>query len=140
MENDKQLSAFYEIPDMLVHHVERRTAITKRKKFRRAVKLEGDLVYYSSIFGGVIKVSKGFVSDGASVPQIFWNMFPPFGKYLESAVVHDMLCKAGKNGLPICDSKTAHNIFDEALEVQGIPFLKRKTMAWSVKLLGPRFS
>ena len=139
MKEDIRLAAFYEIPPMLVYDVERRTLITKRKKFRRAVRLDGDLVYYSNIFGGIITVGEGFPSDGASVPQILWNLFPPFGEYLESAVVHDMLCKAGKTGIPLCDSKTAHKIFGEAMKAQGIPSLKRKTMTWAVRMFGPKF-
>lgn len=34
-------------------------------------------------------VPKGFESDGASVPRIFWSIYPPWGKYAEAAVLHD---------------------------------------------------
>ncbi|MDE2106452.1 MAG: DUF1353 domain-containing protein [Patescibacteria group bacterium] len=36
-------------------------------------------------------VPVGFVTDLASVPKIFWDILPPFGKYTEAAVVHDWL-------------------------------------------------
>lgn len=34
-------------------------------------------------------VPTGFVTDGASVPRIFWNLFPPSGSYFPAAIVHD---------------------------------------------------
>lgn len=42
----------------------------------------------------VIKVPTGFITDFASVPRIFWSVFPPFGKYTKCAVLHDRLCVA----------------------------------------------
>lgn len=38
-----------------------------------------------------VKVPKGFVSDLASVPGIFWGKYPPTGRYAYAAVVHDYL-------------------------------------------------
>lgn len=39
---------------------------------------------------GVITVPSGFVTDGASVPKVLWNVFPPFdGDYDAAAVLHD---------------------------------------------------
>jgi phosphoenolpyruvate synthase/pyruvate phosphate dikinase len=35
-----------------------------------------------------IEVPSGFVTDGASIPRIFWVFFSPM-QYLESAVIHD---------------------------------------------------
>lgn len=62
----------------------------------------------------LIRVEKGFITDFASVPRIFWSIFPPFGRYTKAAVLHDRLCVAflnkelwdnvavDKNKLPIC--------------------------------------
>lgn len=38
-----------------------------------------------------VRVPKGFVTDLASVPQIFWSKYPPTGRYAYAAVVHDYL-------------------------------------------------
>ena len=37
----------------------------------------------------------GFWSDGASVPRIFWSIFPPWGKYTRCALLHDYLYSLG---------------------------------------------
>lgn len=36
-------------------------------------------------------VPKGFVSDGASVPRIFWWVMTPTGVLFEASVLHDFL-------------------------------------------------
>lgn len=40
---------------------------------------------------GVIIVPKGFETDFASVPRLFWNILPPWGEYAPAAIVHDYL-------------------------------------------------
>ena len=82
---------------------------------------------------GVIYVPAGFVSDGASVPQIFWSIFPPFGKYLEAAVVHDYIYEE------LCHKFTkekADRVFKELLKVLRISSVKRNTMYQCVKYGG----
>lgn len=39
----------------------------------------------------VVHIPKGFITDFASVPRIFWNIMPPNDKYGKAAVVHDFL-------------------------------------------------
>lgn len=41
----------------------------------------------------IVTVPRGFRSDLASVPRLFWSIYPPFGKYGEAAIVHDYLYK-----------------------------------------------
>jgi hypothetical protein len=36
-------------------------------------------------------VPAGFVTDFASTPRSVWSIFPPFGKYMMAATVHDFL-------------------------------------------------
>jgi len=38
-----------------------------------------------------ITVKRGFVTDFASVPRLFWSLLPTWGKYGPPAVVHDFL-------------------------------------------------
>ncbi len=130
----KMKSEFKQIPDMVV------TSIKNDKgRFRRAVKLKGDLVYHSNILGRRTTVPDGFVSDGASVPQFFWSRYPPFGEYLEAAVVHDLYCVLGHQGQSPISSKVAAQVFREAMAAIGYSKWKRNVMYLAVLWFGPRF-
>jgi hypothetical protein len=39
----------------------------------------------------IIVVPRGFVTDLASTPRSLWSLYPPFGKYLSAAILHDYL-------------------------------------------------
>lgn len=78
----------------------------------------------------VIKVPKGFVTDGASIPKIFWSIIGgPWGKYGYAAVVHDYLYH-----IKIYTRKKSDKIFLEAMGVLGVSKWKRITMYWAVRL------
>ena len=53
--------------------------------------------YIYSINGYEIKVFKGFVTDGASVPHSLQWLYNPYGKYINAAVVHDYLYSVYNN-------------------------------------------
>lgn len=53
--------------------------------------------YIYSINGYDIKVFKGFVTDGASVPHSLQWLYNPYGKYINAAVVHDFLYSCYNN-------------------------------------------
>lgn len=38
-----------------------------------------------------VTVPKGFVTDFASIPKIFWSVLPPDGSYVYAAILHDYL-------------------------------------------------
>jgi hypothetical protein len=114
-------------------------SIVRKGKFRRAVKLKQGLHFYSEVLGREVVVPAEFVSDGASVPQIFWNIFPPFGLYLESAIVHDWFCVEGKAGRLDIKSSVAHRVFREAMKAQGVAVWKRCAMWAAVRTFGPRW-
>jgi Protein of unknown function (DUF1353) len=38
-----------------------------------------------------VKVPKGFITDLASIPQVFWSALPRDGKYIYPAIIHDYL-------------------------------------------------
>ena len=45
---------------------------------------------------GSFTIPKGYVTDGASVPRVFWCLFPPNKTdYLPCAIIHDYLCDKG---------------------------------------------
>lgn len=51
--------------------------------------------YYMCEYGSVL-VPKGYKTNGADIPRIFWSIFPPNSpEYLSAVVVHDYLCDKG---------------------------------------------
>ena len=106
--------------------------------FQDAIRLNRDFFYDSDLIGHV-KIDAGFVSDGASVPRILWRIFPPFGKYLEAAVVHDHFCVLGHAGESPINSIMAAKVFKEAMLACGVGWLRRWSMYLAVRVGGPRF-
>ena len=53
--------------------------------------------YIYSINEYEIKVFKGFITDGASVPKSLQWLYNPYGKYINAAVVHDYLYSVYNN-------------------------------------------
>lgn len=107
-------------------------------KWTRVAILDAELIYDSPKFG-IVQVPFGFESDGASVPQILWNLYPPFGKYLEAAIIHDWFCVLGEDGTSPISSQDAARLFLEVMKVMGIGKWKRTNMYWAVRLGGPSF-
>jgi len=89
--------------------------------------------------GDIITVPTGFVTDLASVPQALWNIFPPFGKYTEAAVIHDYLYKTGGHipgHLRVYTKGDADNIFKDASRLCEVGSVKSQLMYWAVKAFG----
>jgi len=74
-------------------------------------------------------VQAGMLTDGASVPQLFWNIIPPWGPYGQAAVVHDLLCRSLtilQDGKPTAITRARCDaILMEAMTVLGVPWAKR---------------
>lgn len=100
------------------------------------IKVLDNFRYLSSY--GVIKVPKGFLSDGASVPRPFWAIFSPFnGDYFEAALIHDYLySKASDFDHPMLTRPEADEIFKEAMYNLGVGWLTRGTIYTAVRLGG----
>lgn len=79
----------------------------------------------------VIVVPSGFITDFASIPQFFWSILPPFGKYSPAAVIHDWLYFTQTRKRSECDK-----IFLEAMEVMEVNWMTRHTMYRAVRLFG----
>jgi hypothetical protein len=90
--------------------------------------------YHSDFTPWPIEIPAGYESDGASVPRLFWRLFPPSGPWTGAAIVHDWLCDTRE--LP---SKTAHAVFDEAMRDLGVAAFYRVTMGSAVRWFGPRW-
>lgn len=81
----------------------------------------------------IIAVSKGFVTDFASVPRLFWLVIPKWGKYGNAAVIHDWLYWEQSDKR---DRKSADLIFLEAMVVLKVSRWKRKVIYDAVRLFG----
>lgn len=78
-----------------------------------------------------ITVPAGFVTDGASVPRLFWNIVPPYGRYLVAAIVHDYMYETAHNYKGYADA-----VFLLNMERAGVKKWKRIVMYYAVKLFG----
>ena len=112
-----------------------------------------EFVYYRDDDGNFkIKVENGFITDFASVPRMFWSIFPPFGKYTKAAVLHDRLCEAYNHkekwsavitedsNVPdeikdrLVTRREADDIFLEAMTAIKVPKFTRRCLYASVRL------
>jgi len=93
--------------------------------------------YVSDRLGRVIEVPAGFVTDYASVPRLFWSLYPPDGDYTPAAVVHDWLYSAQVDGEgePITRA-AADAVFLAALAACGVPFARRRLLYAAVRAGG----
>lgn len=99
----------------------------------RRWKLVFSFIYHvgSHYSNNIISVPVGFVTDFASIPWLFWNFLPAWGKYGKAAVIHDYLYQTGSRS-----RKESDTIFLEAMLAGGTKPWKAKVMYWAVKLFG----
>lgn len=92
-----------------------------------------------------VEVSKGFTTDFASVPSLFWAIIPRWGKYGTAAVVHDYLYKhhtivLRENGIQWggrgVTRKESDDIFHTLMLRYGTKPWKAFVMYWAVRLFG----
>ena len=81
--------------------------------------------------GDHIIVPKGFQTDFASVPRVFWRILPPDGQYTQAAVLHDYLYNKQDRSRKECD-----DIFFEAMGVLKVDEWKRVLMYHAVRTFG----
>lgn len=93
--------------------------------------------------GDRVKVPRGFKTDYASVPFIFWVFIPPWGKYGKAAVIHDYLYQTHSERnqnmwqkMFSKERKRADNIFHEAMGILGVAPWRKFLMYWAVRLFG----
>jgi hypothetical protein len=89
--------------------------------------------YISSM--GTVTAHRGFATDGASIPRIFWNILSPFGDYFGAAIIHDWLYSPFNESF---DRSESDAIFKEAMFNAGIGWSKRETIYRAVRLFGWR--
>lgn len=86
---------------------------------------------YTTNAGEKITVPAGSKSDGASIPRLFWRIFPPFGRYWRAALLHDYLYRYTLRPKAECDK-----IFREAMLACGVGRLQAWIIYQGVHLFG----
>lgn len=78
----------------------------------------------------LVTVSKGFITDFASIPRLFWSVIGhPTGKYGKAAVIHDYLYHVQE----VSRSK-ADRIFLQAMKDLKVSWWRRRTMWLAVRM------
>jgi len=90
--------------------------------------------YHSSC--GTVTIPTGFITDGASIPKVFWSILYPFGPYFPAALVHDYLYSKASNQFFHVSRETADKIFKEAMFNIGIGWITRETIYRAVRIGG----
>jgi hypothetical protein len=80
---------------------------------------------------GKVTVEKGFDTDYASIPRVFWSIYPPDGDYSPAAVVHDSDYWKQKVTREVADAT-----FLEGMETLGVPWARRQLIYRSVRAFG----
>jgi hypothetical protein len=83
--------------------------------------------------GERVTVPKGFVTDLATIPPIFWWVLPPQGNYGLAAILHDWLYW---DQWTARDRERADRIFEIAMEEMGVGLPLRKAMWSAVRIYG----
>lgn len=99
----------------------------------------------------IIHIEKGFKTDFASIPRSLWSIFPPTGKYIKAAVIHDYLTdNKGKivyfktledianNNVEYIEmsKKRVDEIFKEAMGVLGVSSFVKYIVWKTVSIFG----
>lgn len=92
-------------------------------------RLKEALIYAGS---DLVVIPAGFVFDGASVPQLFTNLFPKSGaRYDRAACLHDWLYATQTTS-----RKEADDLFLEAMKADGVNWATRRTIYRAVRMFG----
>lgn len=90
--------------------------------------------------GDLITIPKGYQTNGADIPRIFWRLYPPYApEYMPAVLIHDYLCdKAIDEYANKADLREkflyADNAFREILEKLNISKSKVKLFYNAVRL------
>jgi hypothetical protein len=80
-------------------------------------------------------VPAGMVTDGASIPRVFWIKYPPFtGNYRNAAIVHDHYCNTQSRSW-----QDTHNMFYDAMLTAKVDGKTAKILWAAVYGFGPRW-
>lgn len=114
-------------PDSL--HIEDAGMIGESRVFRLTERFR----YLSSL--GCVTVPRNTLTDGASIPKVFWSVLYPFGAWFPAAVIHDFLYSIGNDDYT---RDEADFIFLEAMYNVGVPWHRRHVIHAAVRMFGGR--
>ncbi len=99
------------------------------------IRLERDFGYRDS-GGRWWPVPRRVVSDGASIPRIFWTPAggPLDGPYRDAAIVHDYYCQTMSRNW-----SDVHRMFYEGMLARGVSLTQAKLKYYAVYRFGPRW-
>lgn len=108
------------------------------------VKLANEVAYIDPK-GRKWKAPIGYVSNGASIPQLFYTPVggPLSGNYRDAALIHDYYCEKWKVLWPDKfhrDWREVHRTFYYAMRARGVSSAKAKLMYAAVFIAGPRWT
>jgi hypothetical protein len=78
-----------------------------------------------------IIVPKGFVTDFASIPRLFWSLLPPIGRYGYAALFHDYVYWDQK-----LKRAEADDVFNQTMIELMVPRWKRLVLYVAVRVFG----
>lgn len=90
--------------------------------------------------GDLIAIEKGYQTNGADIPRLFWRLSPPYSpEYMPAVIIHDFLCdkaiETAKDKKELQEMFLyADNAFREILEKLNISKIKVKIFYNSVRL------
>jgi len=104
------------------------------KRGRPLYQLEDDFRIEFQIDGGFIAflVPYGFRTDFASIPRVFWVIFPPTGLYDAPSGVHDFLYRRRSK----VSRSFADACFRELMRLYGVPSWQRSVIYCAVRSVG----
>ncbi|MFA5058915.1 MAG: DUF1353 domain-containing protein [Opitutaceae bacterium] len=95
-----------------------------------------DAFSYETDGGAVIEIQAGFVTDLASVPRFLWPLFPPFGRYIRAAVIHDALYDRHRRHVGHYSRAYADAVLLEAMADDHVQRWQRRCIWLGVRLGG----
>ncbi len=104
----------------------------RRAGARRVAILSEPWLYCAPATRNLYVVPAGYVTDFASVPWPATVFYPPFGDWVEAAVIHDWLYDVGQTG----ERSNVDHIFREAVAEQTGSGLTPTLMYWCVRAGG----
>ncbi|MCW1921331.1 DUF1353 domain-containing protein [Luteolibacter arcticus] len=99
----------------------------------RTFRLLAPFTYLSS--RGAITVPAGFVTDGASIPRVFWSVLAQFGPWFGAAIIHDWLYSELNLRFTRLQSD---DLFKEAMFNAGLDWPRREMIYRAVRWFGGR--
>lgn len=81
---------------------------------------------------GIFVVPRGYITDHASVPQLFWSIIPPVASSLaEGSIIHDYFYSKGTEDVP---RKFADECLKEIAKVKGNEWFKANAAYRAVRV------